>query len=151
MIEIGQAKQTNMATPNCSFVLGDAQKLPFENGVFDAVTIGYGLRNLPDWEAGVREMMRVARPGGRLVILEFGKPQNSIWRTFYLAYLRLFVPIFGLIFCGNASAYGYILESLKHYPSQVELAEKLRGLGLSNVQLINILGGAMSIHCADKV
>jgi demethylmenaquinone methyltransferase/2-methoxy-6-polyprenyl-1,4-benzoquinol methylase len=131
-------------------VRGDAEKLPFADSTFDAVTIGYGLRNLSDWQLGVREMKRVAKPGGRLVILEFGKPKNLLWRNIYLTYLRLFVPLLGLVFYGNARAYSYILESLHHYPSQVEVASKMRELGLEKVRVFNMLGGAMSIHSAQK-
>ena len=114
------------------------------------MTVGYGLRNLADWKLGLIEMQRVAKPRGRLLVLEFGKPANPCWRAVYLAYLRLFVPLFGLIFCGNAGAYSYILESLKHYPSQNEVAATLRNLGLENVKIHNLLGGAMSIHYAQK-
>jgi len=132
-------------------IRGDAQKLPFMDNVFDAVTIGYGLRNLSDWKLGIEEMRRVAKPGGRLVVLEFGKPQNTLWRGLYQTYLRAIVPSFGLMFYGNPHAYRYILESLDHYPSQVEIADFMRqGAGLVNVKLFNILGGAMSIHCAEK-
>lgn len=132
------------------FLRADALKIPFANNAFDAVTIGYGLRNLSDWKLGLQELCRVAKPGGRLVVLEFGKPQNALWRRFYQAYLRLIVPSFGLLFHRNPRAYRYILESLDRYPSQIEIASLLRQNGLANVQLSNILGGAMSIHYAEK-
>jgi len=132
------------------FLHGDAQRLPFPDDSFDIVTIGYGLRNLVDWETGLTEMRRVARPGGRLLVLEFGKPQNSLWRSLYFTYLRLVVPLLGLAFCGNASAYAYILESLKHYPAQQGVAAKMRELGLRNVGVIEFLGGVMSINYGEK-
>ena len=86
---------------------------------FDAVTVGYGLRNLASWETGLAEMQRVARPGARLIVLDFGKPANALWRKIYFAHLRCSVPLIGRLFCGNADAYAYILESLKHYPAQL--------------------------------
>ena len=114
------------------------------------MTVGYGLRNLTSWERGLSEMERVAKPGARLISLDFGKPDNGAWRSVYFGYLKLFVPLLGLIFCRNASAYAYILESLKHYPAQRGVAAKMTELGLTNVQIINFLGGAMSINYAEK-
>jgi demethylmenaquinone methyltransferase/2-methoxy-6-polyprenyl-1,4-benzoquinol methylase len=132
------------------FVCGDAQRIPFADETFDVLTIGYGLRNLADLDAGLRDMWRVTRPGGRLLALEFGKPDNSVWRAIYFGYLKLLLPVFGRIFCGNAAAYGYIVESLKHYPAQQAVAERMRAPGWRNVQVINLMGGIMSIHCAEK-
>jgi len=132
------------------YICGDAQCIPMRDASFEIVTVGYGLRNLASWETGLSEMCRVVAPGGRLLVLDFGKPANPLWRFLYFSYLRLFVPLLGLIFCGSASAYAYILESLKHYPAQRGVAAKMRDLGLVNVQIINLLGGAMSINYAEK-
>lgn len=132
------------------FMQGDAQQLPFPDDSFDIVTVGYGLRNLTRWERGVEEMYRVAKPGARLVVLDFGKPPNAWWRAVYFTHLRLSVPLIGLLFCGNAQAYAYILESLKHYPAQLAVAEKMRALNLQKVQVINLLGGAMAINYGEK-
>jgi len=135
---------------NPHFVQGDAQQLPFPENSFDIVTVGYGLRNLTSWERGLDEMFRAAKPGARLIVLDFGKPANRLWRKIYFAHLRCSVPLIGLLFCGNASAYAYILESLKHYPAQLAVAEKMRGLKLANVRVINLLGGAMAINYGEK-
>lgn len=132
------------------FLQGDAQQLPFPDHSFDAVTIGYGLRNLSSCETGLREMLRVARPGGRLVVLDFGKPPNALWRAIYFAHLKISVPLMGWLFSRNADAYAYILESLKHYPAQQGVAAKMRELNLSNVRIINLLGGAMAINYGEK-
>jgi demethylmenaquinone methyltransferase/2-methoxy-6-polyprenyl-1,4-benzoquinol methylase len=137
-------------SPSPRFVRGDAQRIPFPDNSFDIVTIGYGLRNLANWETGLREMRRVANPGGRLVVLDFGKPDNALWRGVYFGYLKLFVPWLGRVFCGSAGAYAYILESLKHYPAQHAVAAKMRELGLANVRVISLLGGAMSINYGEK-
>jgi demethylmenaquinone methyltransferase / 2-methoxy-6-polyprenyl-1,4-benzoquinol methylase len=147
----GRRKQKNSGHQTApEFLQGDAQQLPFPENSFDVVTVGYGLRNLTHWERGVEEMARVARPGARLVVLDFGKPPNTLWRSLYFLHLRLSVPLIGLLFCGNAQAYAYILESLKHYPAQLAVAEKMRALKLQNVRVINLLGGAMAINYAEK-
>ncbi len=132
------------------FLCGDAQNLPFPENSFDIVTVGYGLRNLASWETGLREMQRVARPGGRLLILEFGKPDNRVWRAIYFSYLKLFVPLLGLLFAGNAAAYSYILESLKHFPAQRGLEGKMNDLGLDDVQVVTLLKGVMAINYGVK-
>lgn len=132
------------------FIQGDAQQISFPDNSFDIVTVGYGLRNLTSWQRGLDEMYRVARPGARLIVLDFGKPANGVWRAVYFAHLKMSVPLIGLLFCGNASAYAYILESLKHYPAQIAVAEKMRELKLSNVRIINLLGGAMAINYGEK-
>jgi demethylmenaquinone methyltransferase / 2-methoxy-6-polyprenyl-1,4-benzoquinol methylase len=152
MLEVAAQRQRNIKSQISSlkFIQGDAQQVPFPDGSFDIVTVGYGLRNLTSWEHGLNEMHRVARPGARLIVLEFGKPANALWRALYFTHLRCSVPLIGLLFCGNASAYAYILESLKHYPAQLAVAEKMRGLKLTNVRVINLLGGAMAINYGEK-
>ena len=145
-----QKKNPKSAFPLPHFIQGDAQQLPFPDATFDIVTVGYGLRNLTSWERGLDEMHRVARPGARLIVLDFGKPANALWRAVYFTHLRLSVPLIGLLFCGNASAYAYILESLKHYPAQLAVADKMQALKLNNVRVINLLGGAMAINYGEK-
>lgn len=138
------------AAGNPTFLRGDALNLPFPDGHFHIVTIGYGLRNLADFERGLREMSRVARPGGRLLVLDFGKPAHALWRSLYFGHLRWVVPLFGKIFCGDRSAYAYILESLKHYPAQEGIATIMRDLPCGNVRVVNLLGGVTSIHYGEK-
>jgi demethylmenaquinone methyltransferase/2-methoxy-6-polyprenyl-1,4-benzoquinol methylase len=132
------------------FMQGDAEHLPFPGHSFDIVTMGYGLRNLTSWETGLREMLRVARPGGRVVALEFGKPEQPLWRGIYLGYLKVFVPVLGKVACGDAQAYAYILESLREYPGQNAVASRMREWGMKNVQVINLVGGAMSINYGER-
>ena len=95
-------------------------------------------------------MVRVARPGGRLVVLEFGKPDNAVWRWLYFTYLRCFVPLLGLVFCGQPSAYAYILESLRHYPAQRGVEAAMRAWGVAQPTTVNLLGGVMSINIAER-
>jgi demethylmenaquinone methyltransferase / 2-methoxy-6-polyprenyl-1,4-benzoquinol methylase len=152
MLEVAQSRLHSMGsqTPGPKFMQGDAQQLPFPDNSFDAVTVGYGLRNLSSWESGLREMVRVAKPGGRIVALDFGKPANALWRAMYFAHLRCSVPVVGLLFAGRADAYAYIFESLKHYPGQWGLAEKMREMNLADVKIINFVGGAMAINFGQK-
>ena len=153
MLEVAESrrlKNSKLKTQNLKFIQGDAQQIPFPDNSFDIVTIGYGLRNLESWERGLDEMFRVAQPGARLVVLDFGKPRNALWRKIYFAHLKFSVPLMGWLFCGNAQAYAYILESLKHYPAQLAVAEKMRALKLANVRVINLLGGAMAINYGEK-
>jgi demethylmenaquinone methyltransferase/2-methoxy-6-polyprenyl-1,4-benzoquinol methylase len=153
MLEIAEARrQRNFKSQisNLKFMPGDALQIPFPDASFDIVTIGYGLRNLTSWEKGLDEMHRVAKPGARLVVLDFGKPANALWRGIYFAHLKCAVPLLGWIFCGNADAYAYILESLKQYPAQLAVAAKMRELKLVNVRVINFLGGAMAINYGEK-
>jgi len=151
MLEVAaQRQQAGAKAPNLRFIQGDAQQLPYPDKSFDIVTVGYGLRNLTSWERGVDEMHRVAKPGARLIVLDFGKPPNALWRAIYFTHLQLSVPLIGLLFCGNAQAYAYILESLKHYPAQLAVADKMRALNLKNIRVINLLGGAMAINYGEK-
>ena len=150
MLEVAAMRHAKMPASNLKFLQGDAQQLPFAEASFDIVTVGYGLRNLGSWQRGVEEMHRVARPGARIIVLDFGKPPNALWRAIYFAHLKMSVPLIGLLFCGNASAYAYILESLKHYPAQLAVAGKMRELKMANVQVINLLGGAMAINYGEK-
>jgi demethylmenaquinone methyltransferase/2-methoxy-6-polyprenyl-1,4-benzoquinol methylase len=153
MLEIAEARrQRNFKSQisNLKFMPGDALQIPFPDASYDIVTVGYGLRNLANWEKGLAEMHRVAKPGARLVVLDFGKPANALWRGIYFAHLKCAVPLLGWIFCGNADAYAYILESLKQYPAQPAVAAKMRELKLVNVRIINFLGGAMAINYGEK-
>jgi demethylmenaquinone methyltransferase/2-methoxy-6-polyprenyl-1,4-benzoquinol methylase len=157
MLEVAKVRSEKLKSPTSNphlqipnFIQGDAQQIPFPDNSFDIVTVGYGLRNLTSWERGLEEMRRVARPGARLIVLDFGKPPNALWRAIYFAHLRCSVPLMGWLFCGNAQAYAYILESLKNYPAQLAVAEKMRELNLKNVRVINLLGGAMAINYGEK-
>ena len=132
------------------FVRGDALHLPFADAGFHVVTVGYGLRNLADFEQGLREMLRVTKRGGRLLVLDFGTPEQAWWRSVYFGHLKWFVPLFGKMFCGDSATHAYILESLRHYPAQEGVAAKMRELRCSAVRVVNLLGGAMSIHYGEK-
>lgn len=133
-----------------SFQQADALNLPFPSGSFDVVTIAYGLRNLADFDRGLTELTRVLAPGGRLLVLDFGIPENPLWRSLYFAYLGKIAPLFGRWFCGDGDTHAYILDSLKAYPAQRGVDAWMRSHGMTGVRLANIMGGAMSINYASK-
>ncbi|MBM3836491.1 MAG: methyltransferase domain-containing protein [Verrucomicrobia bacterium] len=132
------------------FLRSDALRIPCQDAQFDVVTISYGLRNLENFQAGLDEMGRVLKLGGRLLVLDFGKPDNAVWRKIYFGYLRWCVPWFGRLFCGDRETYAYILESLLHYPGQRGIADLMARENYSHVRVINLLGGIMSINCGTK-
>ena len=138
------------SSPKVSFQRGDALNTGLPDNHFDIVTMAYGLRNLSDFEGGLREMYRVAKRGGRLLVLDFGKPSFGPWRWFYFTYLKWMVPMFGRIFCSDAPAYAYIHESLEHYPAQDGVAKVMRDIGCREVTIHRILGSAMTINVGVK-
>ena len=150
MLEVARSRAVRGGAPRPLWVQGDALRLPFGDQEFDIVTIAYGLRNLADWQAGIAEIFRVTKQAGRILILEFSKPKNVVLRVFYMGYLGVVVPALGKVFCGDSRAYAYILESLERYPRQDVIAERLKALGCSSVQMFNVLGGTMCIHTATR-
>ena len=101
-------------------------------------------------ELGISELQRVARPGARILILDFAKPDNAFFCALYFGYLRFFIPIMGRVFCGDAATHSYILESLTHYPAQHGVDSCLKKLGLIRTKIYNLAFGAMSINYAEK-
>lgn len=151
MLEVARSrKDAQAASLDVEFLQGDAARTSLPEAAFDAVAVAYGLRNLSDWTAGLREMHRVAKQGGRLLVLDFGKPDFPPWRDLYFAYLRWFVPIMGRVFCGDPALYAYILESLKHYPAQHGVADYMRQMGCDQVRIIPLLWGVMTINYGIK-
>ena len=117
------------------------------SGAFKA---GNGLRNLASWEQGLAEMKRLVKPGGRVLVLDFGKPENAVWRALYLSYLKAIVPLFGKVFLGESQTYSYILESLKHYLGQRTISETMDRMALKETKLCNLMGGIMCINYGKK-
>jgi demethylmenaquinone methyltransferase/2-methoxy-6-polyprenyl-1,4-benzoquinol methylase len=140
----------NAPPPPVQFLRGDALRLPFPAEAFDVVTVAYGLRNLADWERGLEEMWRVARPGARLLVLDFGKPANPVWLRLYFGYLKFLVPWFGKILCNDSATHAYIFASLENYPAQRGVTAKMESLHCAGIQVRNLMGGAMSIHLGRK-
>jgi demethylmenaquinone methyltransferase / 2-methoxy-6-polyprenyl-1,4-benzoquinol methylase len=150
MLELAKAKPAPRPTDAVPFLQGDMTRLPFAAAAFDLVTTGYGLRNVPDLRAAVDEIARVLKPGGRLLSLDFNRPRSGIVRTAYLTYLTLVGSALGLILHGDPDTYRYIAASLARYPGDKAVAELLRTSGFTNVRIVPLLGGLMSLHLANR-
>lgn len=131
-------------------VLADAMQLPFPDAVFDVVTIGFGLRNLPDWNGALREMQRVLRPGGNLLVLEFSIPRLSILRGIYRFYLHRITPVMGSILTGEKSAYEYLGDSIEEFPSGKAMSDRMEANGFSNATFEPLTGGIVAIYTATR-
>ncbi|MFD7090648.1 demethylmenaquinone methyltransferase [Streptomyces sp. NPDC059883] len=132
--------------PWMPFTAGDATKLPFADGVFDAVTISFGLRNVQDTDLALRELYRVTKPGGRIVICEFSHPTWAPFRTVYEEYLMRALPPTARAVSSNPEAYVYLAESIRAWPEQPALAARLKGAGWSRVAWRNLTGGIVALH-----
>jgi demethylmenaquinone methyltransferase/2-methoxy-6-polyprenyl-1,4-benzoquinol methylase len=133
-----------------SWIRADALRLPFVDESFDAVSVGYGLRNLSDIEQGLREVLRVLRPGGKFVSLDFGKPESAPFRALYFGYLRIVLPILGRMFCGDPDTHGYILTSLRNYPAQRGIKEMMTSQGYRECGFEEFWLGSMAINYGSK-
>jgi len=143
MLRVGRRRQ-----PDLAFVAGDALRLPYRTGAFDAVTISFGLRNLVDPDAGLAEMRRVVRPGGRLVICEFSHPTWGPFRTAYTEYLMPALPAVATRVASNPEAYVYLAESIRAWPDQRALAARIAAAGWGRVQWRDLTGGIVALHRA---
>lgn len=129
---------------------GDATRLPFKDDVFDTVTISFGLRNVQDTDAALRELYRVTKPGGQVVICEFSQPTWSPFRTVYTEYLMRALPPVARAVSSNPDAYVYLAESIRAWPDQPALAQLLRKAGWSKVAWRNLSGGIVALHRGTK-
>ena len=136
--------------PELEFVFADATNLPFAANEFDATTISFGLRNVVDVEKSLREMFRVTKPGGRVVICEFSRVQNRLLRPLYEFYLKRLLPVFSRMAGQKPEAYDYLAESILAWPSQKKLAKKILSAGFEKVVYKNLVFGVVAIHVARK-
>jgi demethylmenaquinone methyltransferase/2-methoxy-6-polyprenyl-1,4-benzoquinol methylase len=132
------------------FVQGDMGSLPFASSTFDLVTTGYGLRNVPDLRAAIDEVGRVLKPGGRFLSLDFNRPQSVIIRAAYLSYLAVVGSVLGFLLHRDPDTYRYIAASLRRYPGAAGVTGLLEAAGFTNVRVVALLGGLMSLHLADR-
>ncbi len=147
MLQAGRLRPDRRQLP---VVAGDALRLPFGDGVFDAATISFGLRNVADAGQALREMARVVRPGGRLVVCEFSRPTFAPFRGLYLNYLMRALPALARRLSSNPDAYAYLAESIRAWPPQLELGRLIAAAGWTDVHWRNLTGGIVALHRAER-
>jgi demethylmenaquinone methyltransferase / 2-methoxy-6-polyprenyl-1,4-benzoquinol methylase len=144
MLDLAREKAAEREAP-VRFEWADALELPYDDGRFDAVTVGFGVRNFADRDRGLREMARVLRPGGRLAILEFTEPTRPPFSTFYSLWFDRIVPVLGRL-TPNPDAYSYLAESVHGFPDPGALAAKMDGAGFERIGWLLTAGGILAIH-----
>ena len=145
---VGMLQEGKRKLPHLPFTAGDGTQLPFSDDTFDAVTISFGLRNIVDPVAGLREMLRVTRPGGRLVVCEFSSPVVELFRTVYIEYLMKALPSIARAVSSSPDAYVYLAESIRAWPDQGGLATRIEAAGWGQVEWRNLTGGIVALHRA---
>lgn len=145
MLAVGRKRH-----PEIEFVFADATALPFEKSEFDAVTISFGLRNVVDTSKALKEMLRVTKPGGKLVICEFSQVSNGFLRPFYNFYLSKLLPVVSRVASKTPEAYSYLSESIQAWPNQVALAQLITDAGWQGVSYRNLTFGVVAVHVATK-
>jgi demethylmenaquinone methyltransferase/2-methoxy-6-polyprenyl-1,4-benzoquinol methylase len=148
MLAVAREKSAEAGLP-VEFGWADALELPYGDASFDAVTIGFGARNLADLDRGLAEMARVLKPGGRLVILEITRPQREPLATFYSLWFDRVVPLLGTV-AGDQDAYSYLPESVRSFPEPRELAARIDAVGLERIRWLLLAGGIVAIHSARR-
>ena len=147
---LGMLKVGHRRRPDMAFTAADAMSLPFADESFDAVTMSFGLRNVSDPDAAMREFLRVTKPGGRFVLCEFSQPTNKAFRTVYSNYLMRSLPRVARRVSSNPESYVYLAESIQAWPAQRPMAERIAAAGWEGVQWRNLSGGVVALHRATK-
>jgi demethylmenaquinone methyltransferase / 2-methoxy-6-polyprenyl-1,4-benzoquinol methylase len=149
MLDLARAKQADRGVEGLRFEWADALDLPYDDEAFDAVTVGFGVRNLADLERGIAEMTRVLRPAGRLVILEITNPRRPPLSTFFELWFDRIVPLLGTL-AGDRDAYTYLPESVKRFPPPEGLAMIMDRAGLERIRYMILAGGIIAIHSGAR-
>lgn len=149
MVEIAHLRASRLGG-QARFLVGDMMALPFPDAHFDVVTTGYGLRNVPVLDGALREIVRVLRPGGVLLSLDFNRPSNRLVRGVYLGYLTVVGSALGFVLHRDPDTYRYIPESIRRYPGASAVARLMRAGGFATAEWLPVLGGLMALHIARK-
>ena len=150
MLQRGRGKlRTAGLDKRAALLAGDAERLPLAAGLFDGVVVAFGIRNVGDVDAALREVLRVLRPGGRLVILEFSIPRGLLGRVYRLYFTRV-LPVLGGLVSGNREAYAYLPVSVERFDSPQALAGRLERVGFAGVSARPLSGGIAHLHLAEK-
>lgn len=150
MLAVAREKVENKELSQVQFIQGNAMELPFDDNTFDYVTIGFGLRNVPDYMQVLKEMFRVTKPGGMAVCLETSQPTMPVFRQAYYAYFRFVMPLFGKLFAKSYNEYSWLQESARDFPGMNELAQMFWQAGFTDVIYKPFTGGAAAAHIGRK-
>lgn len=151
MLSVGRDKLLDRGVAdNIFFAQADAQYLPFPDNTFDCITIAFGLRNVTDKDLALSSMLRVLKPGGRLLVLEFSKPQSSLLEKAYDTYSFRVLPLMGRLVAGDSDSYRYLAESIRMHPDQETLKQMMQAAGFSQCSYHNMTGGIVALHKGIK-
>ena len=151
MLKVGRDRLIDRGiTENVTFSQADAQYLPFPDNTFNVITIAFGLRNVTDKDMALRSMLRVLKPGGKLLILEFSKPTSSLLSKIYDTYSFNVLPRLGKVFANDSDSYKYLAESIRMHPDQSTLIQMLDSAGFENTDFHNMTGGVVALHRGIK-
>lgn len=151
MLKVGRDRLIDRGiTENVTFSQADAQYLPFPDNTFNVITIAFGLRNVTDKDMALRSMLRVLKPGGKLLILEFSKPTSSLLSKIYDTYSFNVLPRLGKVFANDSDSYKYLAESIRMHPDQSTLLQMLDSAGFENTDFHNMTGGVVALHRGIK-
>lgn len=151
MLEQGRQRMANAGlVGNVEYCLVNAEQLPFEDNLFDCITISFGLRNVTHKDRALKEMQRCLKPGGRVLVLEFSQPTNEAFRRLYDAYSFNVIPKIGEVIAKDRDSYQYLVESIRQHPPQEELKDMMLDAGFDHVRYHNLTGGVVALHIAHK-
>ncbi|SES80611.1 2-octaprenyl-6-methoxy-1,4-benzoquinone methylase /demethylmenaquinone methyltransferase [Oceanobacillus limi] len=150
MLSVAKEKNKELKYEQLEFIHGNAMELPFEDNSFDYVTIGFGLRNVPDYMTVLKEMYRVVKPSGKVVCLETSQPTLFGFRQLYYFYFRFIMPLFGRLFAKSYKEYAWLHESAKNFPDKSELKQMFLEAGFSQVEVKSYTGGVAAMHMGYK-